>query len=174
QIVNTPNSIIFRKTQQKNDQGEIDGSQFDLTILFLSDLPNTIEPNFDIQKYISLRLKNSKYSNFYLTPSRKKRNINNHSGRRTNIIELFSIEISENTSHTISRHKSFGRYYAYAKSTDDYKREALANIFNKIITTLSPSSTEAFQDSINDSDFEVDDYEDLQNNISEDDNNISA
>ncbi|CAG8495184.1 7522_t:CDS:2, partial [Racocetra fulgida] len=89
-------------------------------------------------------------------------------------MELFSIGVSENTGRAISGHKSSGRYYAYTKPTDDHKREALANVLNKIITTPSSSSTEAFQDSINDSDSEADDYEDLQNNISEDDNDTST
>ncbi|CAG8561342.1 5697_t:CDS:2, partial [Racocetra fulgida] len=82
--------------------------------------------------------------------------------------------VPENTSHAISGHKSSGGYYAYAKPTDNYKRETLANVLNKIITILFPSSTKAFQDLINDSDSEADNYEDLQNNIFEDDNDTSV
>ncbi|CAG8785108.1 9805_t:CDS:2, partial [Gigaspora rosea] len=50
-------------------------------------------------------------------------------------MELSSIGVSENTSCAISRHKSSGEYYAYTKPTDNHKREALANILNKLITT---------------------------------------
>ncbi|CAG8781822.1 31428_t:CDS:1, partial [Racocetra persica] len=72
------------------------------------------------------------------------------------------IGVPKNTGHAICGHKFFGKYYTYAKPTDNYKREALANIRNKIITILSSSSTEAFQDSIKDSNSEADDYEDLK------------
>ncbi|CAG8691445.1 20020_t:CDS:10 [Gigaspora margarita] len=76
------------------------------------------------------------------------RNISNHSGRRTSIMELFNIGVPENTSRAISRHKSSGGYYAYAKPTDKHKREALANILNKLINT-TPSNEMAQDFTIN-------------------------
>ncbi|CAG8599473.1 8013_t:CDS:2, partial [Cetraspora pellucida] len=199
---NTPLGLL--KQQIVNIPNEIDGSQFDLTISFPSDLQNVAEPNANIRKYISLCPKNSKCSNFYLFASRssnaivkenwyldkpladctiqsffkliciecriniEKRNISNHSNRRTSIMELFSIRVPENTGHAISEHKSSDGYYAYAKPTDNHNREALVNILNKIIASSS-SSTEAFQNSIKDSDSKADDYKDLQNYIFEDD-----
>ncbi|CAG8603450.1 15724_t:CDS:2, partial [Racocetra fulgida] len=198
QIVDMPNGIIFRKNQQKNDQGGIDRNQYDLIIPF--------RPNSDLRKYLSFRPENSKCSNYYLATCRspnaivkgkwyldklladrtirslfkmicvecginiESRNINNHSGRRTSIIELFSIGVSENTGRAISGHKSSGGYYAYAKPTDNHKREALASILNKIITT---SSTETSQELIKDSNSEADNYEDLQDDTSESDNYVS-
>ncbi|CAG8821260.1 5989_t:CDS:1, partial [Dentiscutata erythropus] len=39
QIVDTPNGIMLKKNQQKNDQGGLDESQFDLIISFSPDLP---------------------------------------------------------------------------------------------------------------------------------------
>ena len=53
--VDTPDGIIFRKGQQKNDQGGIDGNQFDLNISFPSDPPGIAGPNHDIRKFLSLR-----------------------------------------------------------------------------------------------------------------------
>ncbi|RIB14051.1 hypothetical protein C2G38_2196208 [Gigaspora rosea] len=50
-------------------------------------------------------------------------------------MELFSIGVPKNTGRAISGHKFSGGYYAYAKPTDNHKREALANILNKLITT---------------------------------------
>ncbi|CAG8806223.1 61_t:CDS:1, partial [Racocetra fulgida] len=50
----------------------------------------------------------------------------------------------------------------------------LANVLNKIITTPTLLSTKAFQVLIKDFDSEIDDYKDLQNNISKDNNNISV
>ncbi|RIB09623.1 hypothetical protein C2G38_2208375 [Gigaspora rosea] len=51
------------------------------------------------------------------------RNISNHSGRRTSIMELFSVRVPENTGCAISGHKSSGGYYAYAKPTDKHKEK---------------------------------------------------
>ncbi|CAG8763412.1 28921_t:CDS:2, partial [Dentiscutata erythropus] len=70
--------------------------------------------------------------------------------RRTSIIELFSIGVSKNIDCAISDHKSTGGYYVYAKPTDNHKREALANVLNKIITT------EELQNLIEDSNSESD------------------
>ncbi|CAB5359282.1 unnamed protein product [Rhizophagus irregularis] len=38
QLVDTSEGILFKKEQQKNDQGGIDGSQFDLNIPFPPEL----------------------------------------------------------------------------------------------------------------------------------------
>ncbi|CAG8815532.1 17512_t:CDS:2, partial [Gigaspora margarita] len=112
QIADTPDGIILRKNQQKNDQGGggIEGNQFDLVIPFPSDPQGDIGPNSDIRK-------------------------------RTSIMELLSIGVPENTGRTISGHKSSGGYYAYAKPTDNHKREALANVLNKLITTTPSKQT---------------------------------
>ncbi|RIB28271.1 hypothetical protein C2G38_2028681 [Gigaspora rosea] len=56
-------------------------------------------------------------------------------------MELFNIRVPENTGNTISGHKSSGRYYAYTKHTDKHKREALANILNKLINTAPSNET---------------------------------
>lgn len=69
------------------------------------------------------------------------RNISNHSGRRTSIMELFNIGVPENTGRAISGHKSSGGYYTYAKPMDKHKREALANILNKLINTTPSNET---------------------------------
>ncbi|PKK64397.1 hypothetical protein RhiirC2_716310 [Rhizophagus irregularis] len=55
QLVDTPDGIIFRKGQQKNDQGGIDGNQFDLNIPFPPDPTGIAGPNHDIKKYLSKR-----------------------------------------------------------------------------------------------------------------------
>ncbi|CAG8618554.1 16516_t:CDS:2, partial [Racocetra fulgida] len=163
-----PDGIMLKKNQQKNDQGGLDGSQFDLIIPFPSDPPGVTGPNADIKKYLSFRSKHFKCLNFYLSVCRspndkpmadrairslfkticidcgldiETRDICNYSGRRTSIMELFSIRVPENTGRAISGHKSSGSYYAYAKPTNQHKREALANVLNKLITH-TPSNQE--------------------------------
>ncbi|CAG8658414.1 4839_t:CDS:2 [Gigaspora margarita] len=159
QIVDTPDGIIFRKTQQKNDQGGIEGNQSDLIIPFPSDPEGISGPNSDLKKYLSFRSKDKALGNHTICSLFKticiecginveSRNISNYSGRRTSIIELFNIGVPENTSHAISRHRSSGGYYAYAKPTDKHKREALANILNKLINT-TPSNEMAQDLTIN-------------------------
>ncbi|CAG8817099.1 41129_t:CDS:2, partial [Gigaspora margarita] len=121
QIVDTPDSIIFRKTQQKNNQGNkwyLDKALGDHTI-------HSLFKTICIEYGINV----------------ESRNISNHSGRRTSIIELFNIRVPENTGHAISRYKSSGGYYAYAKPTNKHKREALANILNKLINTIPSNET---------------------------------
>ncbi len=54
QLIDTPEGIVFRKEQQKNDQGGIDGNQFDLNIPFFPDPPEVSDPNHDIRKFLSL------------------------------------------------------------------------------------------------------------------------
>ncbi|RIB03574.1 hypothetical protein C2G38_2224673 [Gigaspora rosea] len=109
------------------------------------------------------------------------RNISNHSGRRTSIMELFNIGVPENTGCAISGHKSSGRYYAYTKPTDKHKREALANILNKIINTELSNETaqdliintaifnKTAQDSVEHINSEFNNNEELQSIRSEDD-----
>ncbi|CAG8660682.1 394_t:CDS:2, partial [Racocetra persica] len=67
QIVDTSDGIILKKAQQKNDQGDIKGNQFDLIIPFPPDPEGITGPNSDIRKYLSLWPKNFKSSNFYLS-----------------------------------------------------------------------------------------------------------
>ncbi|CAG8549443.1 7801_t:CDS:10, partial [Acaulospora morrowiae] len=62
----TNQEFIFRKFKQKNDQGGIEGNQYDLEIPFPKDIPNQAEPNADIRKFISLRPPNGKSKEFYL------------------------------------------------------------------------------------------------------------
>ncbi|CAG8462515.1 34648_t:CDS:2 [Gigaspora margarita] len=50
--------------------------------------------------------------------------------------EEICIGVPEITSCVISRHKSSSGYYAYAKPIDNHTREALANILNKLFTTI--------------------------------------
>ncbi|CAB5216556.1 unnamed protein product [Rhizophagus irregularis] len=70
QLVDTPDGIIFRKGQQKNDQGGIDGNQFDLNIPFPPDPTRIAGPNHDIKKYLSLRPQKGKCLYLYLSVSR--------------------------------------------------------------------------------------------------------
>ncbi|CAB4468186.1 unnamed protein product [Rhizophagus irregularis] len=70
QLVDTPDGIIFRKGQQKNDQGGIDGNQFDLNIPFPPDPTGIAGPNHDIKKYLSLRPQKGKCLYLYLSVSR--------------------------------------------------------------------------------------------------------
>ncbi|CAG8844851.1 38146_t:CDS:2, partial [Gigaspora margarita] len=49
QIVDTPDSIVLRKVQQKNNQEGIEKNQFDLTIPFPSDPQGVAGPNSDIR-----------------------------------------------------------------------------------------------------------------------------
>ncbi|CAG8534691.1 24826_t:CDS:2 [Cetraspora pellucida] len=81
-------------------------------------------------------------------------------------MKLFSVGVSENTSHAISSYKSSGGYYAYAKPTDEHKRKALENVLNKLITNTS--SNRIMQDFINY--FEPDNHE---NSSFEDNRNSS-
>ncbi|CAG8572935.1 4125_t:CDS:1, partial [Dentiscutata heterogama] len=83
-------------------------------------------------------------------------------------MELFNIGVPENTGHAISGHKTSGSYYAYAKLTDKHKREALANVLNKLITATP--SNKMMQNSTNS---EPDDNEDSPNTISKDDEHLS-
>ncbi|RIB00586.1 hypothetical protein C2G38_1151996 [Gigaspora rosea] len=99
------------------------------------------------------------------------RNICNHSGRRTSIMELFNVGVPENTGRAISGHKSSGGYYAYAKPTDEHKRQALANVLNKLI--LDTPSNETAQDLIEDTNPEFNDNEDSPSAQSEDEENLS-
>ncbi|CAG8720255.1 36216_t:CDS:2, partial [Racocetra persica] len=108
QVVDTSDGIILKKAQQKNNQGGIEGNQVDLIIPFSSDLEGTVGPNSDIRKYLSFRPKNFQSSSFYFSA-------------------CCSPDVPENTGHAISGHKSSGGYYAYAKPTDEHKREALGN-----------------------------------------------
>ncbi|CAG8589258.1 18768_t:CDS:1, partial [Acaulospora morrowiae] len=55
QFIDTNQEFIFQKFKQKNDQGGIEGNQYDLEIPFPKDIPNQAEPNADIHKFISLR-----------------------------------------------------------------------------------------------------------------------
>ena len=70
QLIDTPEGILFKKGQQKNDQGGIDGSQFDLNIPFPSDPPGIAGPNHDIRKFLSLRPQKGKCPYLYLSISR--------------------------------------------------------------------------------------------------------
>ncbi|CAG8657562.1 12547_t:CDS:2 [Gigaspora margarita] len=144
QIVDMPDDIIFRKTQQKNDQAGIEGNQSDLIIPFLSDPEGILEPNSDLRnpnskwyldKVLGDRTICSLFKTIYIECgiNVESRNISNHSGRRTSIIELFNIGVPENTGHAISGHKS---------------SEALGNILNKLINT-TPSNEMAQDLTIN-------------------------
>jgi hypothetical protein len=62
----------------------------------------------------------------------KGRNICNHSGRKTSIIELFDLGVPENTGMAITGHCSVGGYRAYAKPNNNHKREALSGIINQL------------------------------------------
>lgn len=62
----------------------------------------------------------------------KGRNISNHSGRKTSIIELFDLGVAENTGMAITGHCSVGGYRAYAKPNNNHKREALSGIINRL------------------------------------------
>ncbi len=62
----------------------------------------------------------------------KGRNICNHSGRKTGIIELFDLGVPENTGMAITGHCSVGGYRAYAKPNNNHKREALSGIINRL------------------------------------------
>ncbi|CAG8720535.1 2575_t:CDS:2, partial [Racocetra fulgida] len=95
-----------------------------------------------------------------------------------NIMELFNIGVSENTGCAISRHKFSGGYYAYAKPTDSHKREALANILNKLINITETTQNSIInttllnklvQDSLEYNNPEPDDNEELRSIRSDDD-----
>ncbi|GES79937.1 zinc finger MYM-type protein 2-like [Rhizophagus clarus] len=70
QLADTPDGIIFKKGQQKNDQGGVDGNQFDLNIPFPPDPPGIAGPNHDIRKFLSLRPQKGKCPYLYLSVSR--------------------------------------------------------------------------------------------------------
>ena len=67
QLIDTSEGIVFRKEQQKNDQGEIDGNQFDLNIPFSPDPPEVSDPNHDIRKFLSLWPQKGKCPYLYLS-----------------------------------------------------------------------------------------------------------
>ena len=69
QLADTPDGIIFKKGQQKNDQGGVDGNQFDLNIPFPPDPPGIAGPNHDIRKFLSLRPQKGKCPYLYLSVS---------------------------------------------------------------------------------------------------------
>jgi len=71
----------------------------------------------------------------------KGRNICNHSGRKTSIIELFDLGIPENTGMAITGHCSVGGYRAYAKPNNNHKKKALSGIIDRLkgLPLLSPS-----------------------------------
>ncbi|CAB4431552.1 unnamed protein product [Rhizophagus irregularis] len=62
----------------------------------------------------------------------KGRNISNHSGRKTSIIELFDFGVTENTGMAITGHCSVSSYRAYAKPNNNHKKEALSGIINRL------------------------------------------
>ncbi len=62
----------------------------------------------------------------------KGRNICNHSGRKTSIIELFDLRVSENTGMAITEHYSIRGYRVYIKPNNNHKREALSDIINRL------------------------------------------
>ncbi|PKY47774.1 hypothetical protein RhiirA4_421663 [Rhizophagus irregularis] len=70
QLVDTPEGILFKKGQQKNDQRGIDGSQFDLNIPFPSNPPGIAGLNYDIRKFLSLRPQKGKCPYLYLSISK--------------------------------------------------------------------------------------------------------
>ncbi|GES73405.1 hypothetical protein GLOIN_2v1787594 [Rhizophagus clarus] len=183
QLADTPDGIIFKKGQQKNDQGGVNGNQFDLNIPFPPDPPGIAGPNHDIRKFLSLRPQKGKCPYLYLSVRKwyrdkqiadhtirsmfkticvecnidiKERNICNHSGRKTSIFELFDLEIPENTGMSITGHHSVGGYRAYAKPNNSHKSEALSGIVNQLNgLPLLPSlnTTSKRKNSINESDF---------------------
>ena len=73
----------------------------------------------------------------------KGRNICNHSGRKTSILELFDLGIPENTGMAITGYHSVSGYCAYAKPNSNHKREALSGIINQLdrLLLLSASDT---------------------------------
>ncbi|PKB96024.1 hypothetical protein RhiirA5_435609 [Rhizophagus irregularis] len=66
QFEDTEKGFIFKKFQQKNDQGGLEGNQHTFEILFPSDIADKVEPNADIRKYISMRPPNCTTKEFYL------------------------------------------------------------------------------------------------------------
>lgn len=62
----------------------------------------------------------------------KGRNISNHSGRKTSIIELFNLGVVKNTGIAITGHYSVSDYRAYAKPNNNHKKEALSGIINRL------------------------------------------
>ncbi|CAB5354205.1 unnamed protein product [Rhizophagus irregularis] len=66
QFEDTEKGFIFKKFQQKNDQGGLEGNQHTFEILFTSNIADKVEPNADIRKYISMRPPNCTTKEFYL------------------------------------------------------------------------------------------------------------
>ncbi|GBC07371.1 hypothetical protein RclHR1_07410007 [Rhizophagus clarus] len=158
QLADTPDGIIFKKGQQKNDQGGVDGNQFDLNIPFPPDPPGIAaiaQGKWYRDKQIAIR---SMFKTICVECNIdiKGRNICNHSGRKTSIFELFDLGIPENTGMAITGHHSVGGYRAYAKPNNSHKREALSGIVNRLNgLPLLPSlnTTSKRKNSINESDF---------------------
>ena len=71
QFEDTEKGLVFKKFQQKNDQGGLEGNQFTFEIPFPSDIEGKAEPSADIRKYISMRPPNCTTKEFYLGISAK-------------------------------------------------------------------------------------------------------
>ncbi|GET01078.1 zinc finger MYM-type protein 2-like [Rhizophagus clarus] len=137
QLADTPDGIIFKKGQQKNDQGGVDGNQFDLNIPFPPDPPG-IAAIAQGKWYRDKQIADCTIRSIFKTIcvecniDIKGRNICNHSGRKTSIFELFDLGIPENTGMAITGHHSVGGYRAYAKPNNSHKREVLSGIVNRL------------------------------------------
>ncbi|GBC06329.1 hypothetical protein RclHR1_06770012 [Rhizophagus clarus] len=179
-LVDTPDGIIFRKGQQKNDQGGIDGNQFDLNIPFPPD-PTGIaaemlmvfvilayinfiaiaQGKWYVDKQLADRTIRSMFKNICVECEIdiKGRNICNHPGRKTSIFELFDLGIPENTErHFLELLTDLMDFLSLPSSNTTIKRK---NSINESDFSQSTSISES------DSDFDVDEsQEDSISNVS--------